>query len=210
MRRNSRPVSTKQKRGTACRAPTHHPQWHRRSVRLRAYDYSTAGWYFVTVTTVDRRPFLCDIIDGAMRASELGRIVQVCWDEIPLHFPHARLDHFILMPNHIHGIIQLTDVRRGTARRARKDESFGNPIRGSLPTIIRSFKSAVTKRANILAGVRGASMWQRGFHEHIIRSDSELTRIREYIRNNPGQWQLDREHPDMGNRKSAASRIERS
>jgi putative transposase len=210
VKRNNRPAFTNQKRGTACRAPTPSLEWRRRSVRRKRYDYSTAGWYFVTVTTTDRRPLLCDIVAGAIRATELGRIVEACWDEIPLHFPHVRLDHFILMPNHIHGIIQLIDACRGTARRARKDESFGNPIRGSLPTIIRSFKSAATKRANILAGVRGASMWQRSFHEHIIRSDSELTRIREYIRNNPSQWQLDREHLDTGDRRSAVGRLERS
>lgn len=95
------------------------------------------------------------------------------------------------MPNHFHGILVITGNCRGTARRAPTLERFGQPVPGSIPAIIRSFKSAVTKRINELRQMPGAKIWQRNYHERIIRDESEMNKIREYIQSNPIQWEMD-------------------
>ncbi|MCP9448033.1 MAG: hypothetical protein NNA22_10760, partial [Nitrospira sp.] len=118
---------------------------NRRSIRLKGYDYSQAGAYFVTVCTQDRTCLFGDVADGEMRLNDAGGIARQCWFDIPAHFPNASLDEFIVMPNHVHGIIVVDG--RGTACRA-PTEQFGRPVTGSIPTIIRSFKSAVTKQIN--------------------------------------------------------------
>jgi len=98
------------------------------------------------------------------------------------------------MPDHLHGIVIIHNT--GTARRAPTPERFGKPAAGSLPTIIRSFKSAATKRINAYRGTPGTQVWQRGFFEHVVRNREDLNRIREYILNNPARWELDRENPE--------------
>ena len=177
---------------------------HRRSSRLQGYDYSQAGAYFVTICTRDRECLLGEITVGAdsrvfpeMRLNDAGRAVQQCWIAIPDHFPHVELDVFVVMPNHVHGIVVIVDGR-GTACRAPTAEQFGCPVSGSIPTIFRSFKSAVTKCINEMRGTRGEKLWQRNYWEHIVRNESELNRIREYIQNNPAQWELDKLYPGGG------------
>jgi len=167
---------------------------NRRSIRLQGYDYSRIGAYFVTVCTYHRLCLFGEIIDGRMALNDAGRIVEQCLNEISRHFPHVELDEFIVMPNHVHGIVVIAN-RRGTACRAPTTEQFGRPVTGSMPTIIRSFKSAATKRIDELRNTPGAAIWQRNYYEHVIRNDDELNRIREYIANNPAQWAIDRENP---------------
>ncbi len=164
----------------------------RRSLRLKDYDYAQAGAYFVTIATRDRACLFGVIVDGQMCLNAAGREAEQCWLQIPQHFPNAALDEFIVMPNHVHGILVLS---RGTACRAPTIERFGQPVSGSLPTVVRSFKSAVTQRLNALRGTPNASVWQRNYYEHVIRDEASLQGIREYIANNPLQWALDRENP---------------
>jgi REP element-mobilizing transposase RayT len=189
---------------------------HRRSVRLKGYDYTQAGAYFITVCTHRWNCLLATIADEETVLSRYGEIVQKCWDEIPSHFAHAELDTFVIMPNHLHGIVVLTDRSTshtgGTVGVQHADglpldnvgaqhavpsttHSFHRLPPGSLPAIIRSFKSASTKRINDWRGTRASSVWQRNYHEHVIRNDSELDRIREYVATNPLKWALDRENP---------------
>jgi putative transposase len=181
---------------------------HRRSVRLSGYDYSQNGAYFVTVCTNNRKCLFGEIKDGKMYLNDAGKIVCQCWDEIPMHFPHVDRDVFVVMPNHIHGIVVIdgrgkacdggTINCRGTACRAPTVERFAQPISGSIPTVMRSFKSAVTKRINELKHTPGEGLWQRNYYEHIIRNESEWNRIRQYIVDNPAQWDMDRENPHAG------------
>jgi len=182
---------------------------HRRSIRLPGYDYTRAGAYFVTVVTYQRDCILGDILEGEIRLSSAGEIVRREWERLAQRFPHVVLDFYVIMPNHLHGIIVITDDRRGTAdsgdplilsssRRApttTTGEKFGEPIPGSLPTIIRSYKSATTLRINYLRGTPGTPVWQRNYYEHIIRDEKEMDAIRQYILNNPQQWELDPENP---------------
>jgi REP element-mobilizing transposase RayT len=163
---------------------------------LREYDYSQTGAYFITICTHERICLFGDIMNGEMRLNDAGWIVQQCWDQIPEHSPHVELGEFIVMPNHVHGIIVIAETPNVGARHAVPlPEKFCKPVPGSIPTIVRSFKSAVTKRINELRNTPGAPVWQRNYYEHIIRNEESLNRIRKYIANNPTQWELDRENP---------------
>jgi len=162
---------------------------HRRSIRLLEFDYTLAGLYFVTVCTWRSECLFGVIIDGRMHLSGAGEIVKQCWEEIPRHFPNAGLDASIVMPNHVHGIIVLTDrdpraLDVGARHAVPSRSGFGKPVPGSLATIIRSFKSAASRK--IRATVHHTpDVWQRNYYEHIIRDDDELNGIREYIFRNP-------------------------
>ena len=169
---------------------------HRRSIRLKGYDYTLPGAYFVTINTWHRVHLFGKVVDGQMQLSEYGEIVAACWAETPTHFAHVELDAFVVMPDHVHLVVILTDSE-GTACRALTTghtPAFGKPISGSCPTIIRSLKSAVTKRINELRNTPGAPVWQRNYYgamqasRRIIRSDRELDAVRRYIQDNPAAW----------------------
>jgi putative transposase len=170
---------------------------HRWSIRLKDYDYSSAGAYFVTICIKERRCVLGRIQNSDVVLSPIGKIVHQCWNEIPDHFNAAKLDVFVIMPSHLHGVLVIIDEWcRGTACRAPTIEQFGQPVRQSLPTVVRSFKSAVTRQINIVRNTLGEPLWQRNYYEHIIRNEKELNQTREYILYNPLQWQFDRENPE--------------
>jgi REP element-mobilizing transposase RayT len=173
---------------------------HRRSIRLRGYDYSREGAYFVTICAQEHLCLFGEVVDGEMRLNDAGRIAKQCWLAIPDHFPHAQLDAFVVMPNHVHGIIVIVGARHhmdvGARHAVPLQEQFGRPVPGSIPTIIRSVKSATTKRINEIRNAPGTLIWQRNYYEHIIRDEESLNRIREYILSNPLRWHLDRENPE--------------
>ncbi len=189
---------------------------HRRSVRLKGYEYASPGWYYVTICTHDRNFLFGEIVESQMRPSRTGEIAQKCWNEIPRHCPRATLDVSIVMPNHLHGIIVIGEDTpsecRGTPWRVPttvRREAFGKPVPGSLATVLRLFKQAVTVQARAQAragagvppefvGARHGvplQVWQENFYDHIIRNEKELNRIREYICNNPLRWPCDSENP---------------
>jgi len=118
-------------------------------IRLAGYDYSRVGAYFVTLCAVDRKCLFGEIVAGEMRLNQIGTLVASCWGEIPKHFPNVTLDEFVVMPNHLHGILLLGDAVAGHAR--------------PLPVIVGSFKSAVSRLA-------GFPVWQRSYWDRIIRS----------------------------------------
>lgn len=184
----------------------------RRSIRLKDYDYSQEGAYFVTMCTWNRECIFGEIRDGEIILNEYGRIVQNEWVKTADIRPNAELDYHVIMPNHFHGILMMDKSGRGTACRARNEyddnmgykgtarraptvEQFAKPVAGSLPTIIRSFKSAVTKAINTIRNTHGQPIWQRNYYEHIIRDENELHAIRQYISENPLKWDMDNENP---------------
>ena len=137
------------------------------------------------------------IIDGEMQPNDYGRVVQACWNAIPRHFSHVETDVFTVMPNHVHGIMILTnrpDVGATHASPLRKGLPRG-PIPHSLGAVVGSFKSAVTKRINVHRNAPGVPVWHRNYYEHIIRDDAEMHRVREYIAGNPARWLEDEENP---------------
>lgn len=168
-----------------------------RSIRLKGYDYARPGAYFVTICTQNRVCLFGDVVNGKMRLNDTGDIVRQCWLDMPAHCSTAVLDEFVVMPNHIHGVIVLGDAPVGATHASPLPTRPRGPRRQSIASIVGSFKSAVTKRLNERRGTPGASVWQRNYYEHIIRDDAAWQRIREYIANNPLQWALDRENPNV-------------
>jgi REP-associated tyrosine transposase len=166
---------------------------HRRSLRLKNFDYAQDGLYFITICIHRRQCLLGSAIDGGVRLNRHGEIAEMCWRAIPRHFPHAVLDEFVIMPNHIHGIIAVG--ARHTVPLHTGVENFGKPVGGSIPTIVRSFKSAVSKLINEHHRTPGVPVWQRNYYEHVIRDEKSLDRLREYIVNNPLRWSFDPENP---------------
>jgi putative transposase len=168
---------------------------HRRSIRLRGYDYSQAGAYFVTVCVQGRERLFGDVVDGEMRLNDAGQMVVQCWHELPAHFFHLELDEFVVMPNHMHGIIIVGAPFMAPYGPGAVNQGAINRAPTGLGEIVRSFKALATRRIR-QAGVT-VFAWQRNYYEHIIRDEESLNRIREYIVNNPLQWALDRENPDF-------------
>jgi REP element-mobilizing transposase RayT len=158
----------------------------RRSTRLRGFDYGRAGAYFVTVCTHERACILGEVKGDAVEPSWMGEIVQRCWDEIPAHYPTVEADAVIVMPNHLHGLLFFSAPVGAT------HASPGSPKLGS---VVGSFKAAASAQINRQRETPGAPIWQRGFHEHVVRGDDDLSRIRRYIADNPAAWALDRENP---------------
>lgn len=206
---------------------TYDPERHnRQSIRLSEYDYRSPGVYFVTACAADRRCLFGAVIDGQMHTNDYGDIVVEEWRRTEQVRDRVIVDTFVVMPNHTHGVIIITDppdadspqqsspASTGTAENDRGRDSsatnpyhdkspnrtFGGAIAGSLSTIMRQFKSMVTKRVNRLCDTTGASVWQRNFYERVVRTRDELERIRTYIRRNPAQWDEDRNRPDTDRR----------
>jgi putative transposase len=176
---------------------------NRRSIRLRGYDYTAPGAYFVTMVTHRRTQLFGEIAGGEMRVNEWGEIAADCWLAIPDHYDHVGLDEFMVMPNHFHGIIVISEnetkmaypVGAGSPRPYATDIPRVEPTR-PLPTlgqIVAWCKYQCAKYINAARGTPAAPVWQRNYWEHIIRNDAELARIRMYIRNNPIRWGMDLE-----------------
>ena len=145
---------------------------HRRSIRLTGYDYSQPGAYFITICTHNRALFL--------QAERLQEVVRSAWHDLPLRFPSVVLDEFVIMPNHVHGIISL----RGAASSA-----------PTLGRVVRAFKSVSAIAANKALGRSGQPFWQHNYYEHVIRDEEELNAVRRYIRENPLKWSDDPDNP---------------
>ena len=159
---------------------------HRRSVRLKGYDYSRPGAYFVTLCTHDRESLFGEICNGLTHLNRMGLIVQRTWFDLPHHYPHVVLDAMVIMPNHLHGVIVLTE-----------DDEAAKPRQG-LPEIVRAFKSYSARRINGLRRTPDLPVWQRSYYEHIVRDQEDWERIREYIFNNPQEWDRDLENAMVG------------
>ena len=161
---------------------------HRRSIRLKEYDYTQKGAYFITIVTYRREPLFGEIVDGVMQLNESGEIARREWFKTAELRPFVELyeDEFVVMPNHAHGILWMNDDVGAERRSAPTD--MPHVTAGSLGAIVRAYKSAVTYAINAARQTRGMVVWQRNYYEHIIRNDADLNRIRNYIVNNPLKW----------------------
>ena len=178
---------------------------HRRSIRLQGFDYTQRGAYYVTIVAWRRKCLFGEVVNGEMILSKFGLVAKQQWENLPKRFPNIELGAYVIMPNHMHGIIIITN-RRGTAvnpnepdgepsRRAPTQERFQKPVKGSIPTIVRSYKSAVSYRVNLMRGSVGVPVWQRNYYEHVIRDDKDLQNKTDYINANPLLWDEDDENP---------------
>ena len=177
---------------------TYNPEFHHRlSIRLKEYDYSQAGAYFVTVCAWNRECLFGEISQGKVNYSEAGKVVTDVWNKLPERYPSIELDEFVIMPNHIHGIVILnTTVGAGLAlpgmRHKQKGAASSAPTLGD---IMRTFKSISAVTMNRRLDRTGVPVWQRNYYERIIRDENELYAIREYIRYNPLKWDEDVDNP---------------
>jgi putative transposase len=194
---------------------------HRRSIRLKGYDYSQVGAYFVTIVAWQRECLFGEIVDGEMRLNRHGFIVRDAWFDLQNHYRHVELGSFIIMPNHVHGIVVLVDDGAEPLRNGRggsfisggtnlpdasnaginsvpnnQTRPYVKPkTRHGLPEIIRAFKSFSARRINNLRKTDGIPVWQRNYYEHIIRNEREMDNITKYIETNPLRWNDDDENP---------------
>ena len=163
------------------------PERHqRRSIRLQGYDYRQPGVYFVTLCTQERAALFGRVVDGVMHLNDAGTMVQVAWQEMPLVYPGLEIDEFVVMPNHVHGIL----VQVGMTAAAL-----------SLGDVVGRFKTLTARRYAEGVQQQGWSpffgrLWQRNYYEHIVRNDPALDRLRRYILENPERWASDEENPD--------------
>ena len=176
---------------------------YRKSLRLRGYDYSQSGAYFVTIYTKGRQLYF-------EKFPDLQHVVQTQWNGLKIRFPEIELDEFVIMPNHIHGIIFIAGVIHesplhgvGATHELPLQLPLRLPLRYRqkmlLPKVMGYFKMNTAKQINQILGRAGQPFWQRNYYEHVIRNEKELKRIREYIQNNHLKWELDRENPDSKN-----------
>jgi putative transposase len=146
----------------------------RKQVRLSGYDYGDPGSYFVTICTKNRRPYFGRINEFAVELSLIGSVVDDCWRALPDWFSNVSLDAYVIMPDHLHGIIRITDRGR------------------SLDSILGTFKSGVTRRCRESNLLDNQALWQRGYFEHVVRTERALVCMRRYILDNPTQWDLEK------------------
>lgn len=186
---------------------------HRRSIRLKRYDYSQEGAYYVTIVTWRREFLFGDIVNQEMMLSPYGEIAQKWWEEIPVHFLNVETGAFVIMPNHVHGIIYILDERRGTVpvpeehgenSISQNDETVGVILGGETPPlrkptigqIIAYFKYQSTKEMNTVDNTGTVTkFWQRNYYEHIIRNEKDLQNKTDYVEANPRLWGEDEENP---------------
>lgn len=173
------------------------PLSQRRTIRLSGYDYGQEGLYFVTICCQDKVCRFGKVVDGEMVLNQAGEIARQCWMDIPKHFPHIDLHEFIIMPNHIHGILEITQSIGVKNLSPESGTSFHSPSK-TIGSVIRGFKIGVSKwfRNNQTAKdfsplQSPKSIWQRNYYEHIIRNEESHWNISEYIRNNPYNWASD-------------------
>ena len=171
-------------------------KFKRQSIRLGGYDYSSQGAYFVTICTQNRQYLFGDIITNQMHLNEYGEIIQNEWLRNTTARTNVELDEFVIMPNHVHGIIIITNeiARRGVLQYAPTNR-FRSPSQ-TIGSIIRGYKSTTTKQINILRKTQNSPIWQRNYFEHVVRDDFDLNRIRQYIIDNPKNWDSDSENPN--------------
>lgn len=174
--------------------PGHH------SIRLKDHNYSVGGFYFVTICAPEKKCVFGRIVAREMQLTPLGRIVRECWMGIPEHFPRVQLHGFVLMPNHLHGIIEI-GRQMGRSGAAPLRPALPRVVGGSLGAVVRSFKAAVRKRASQELSWEG-EIWQRNYFDRVIRDGKEHADARRYIQENILKWELDLENPENRCRKA--------
>jgi putative transposase len=171
---------------------------HRRSIRLRGHDYRKPASYFVTIVTHDHAQLFGRIEKGVMRLSPAGIIARDTWLRIPILTPWITLDEWVVMPDHMHGILHFGEAPLlpgyQSTGRIKDNQRPSGASSGSLGAIIAQYKGTSAGRINKLRGSPGSKLWHRDYHEHIIRHQAALERIRRYIRLNPLKWETSRKH----------------
>jgi putative transposase len=169
---------------------------HRRSIRIQGFDYAQPGSYFITICAWDKKLIFGKITNGEVTLSHLGEIARKELEKLPHRFTNINLDCFVVMPNHIHILITISNDGGITGSDLPGvQEAFKKPVPGSVPTIVRAYKAAVTQRVSALRNAPVSIVWHRNYYEHVVRNEGERERIFLYINSNPAQWDSDEENP---------------
>lgn len=189
------------------------------SLRLESYDYSWFGAYFITICSYKKEEIFGEIENGLMLLNNVGKIVQTSWHQIPKNYKNIKLDDFVIMPNHIHGIIRIVEAIHESPKIKRPihESSEDNPSQNNIKQnsgvirelplrierrkmliskIIGRFKMNSSKLINDIHNSKGSHVWQRSYYDHIIRNDNDLNNIKQYIQNNPLNWIKDKNNLD--------------
>jgi putative transposase len=168
---------------------------HRRSIRLRNYDYAWPGMYFITICTQNRDLLFGNIVNDIMQLNAAGQMVQAIWETLPERFPNIGVDEFVVMPNHFHAILVIEECRPAG------EDGIATGDVPTLGAMIGAFKSITTHE--YIQGVKckgwppfDRRVWQRNYWEHVVRDEATLDKIRQYVRTNPAFWTDDQLHPD--------------
>ncbi|NJD23597.1 MAG: transposase [Melioribacter sp.] len=168
---------------------------NRHSIRLKEFDYSQPSWYYITICTYQMIPRFGEIRNEKMLLNDVGIIIDDEWNKTKLIRSNIDLDFYVIMPNHLHGIIIINESGRGVSQYApTTDDMFHSPSH-TLGAIIRGFKSSSTKRINIKLCTPNKPLWQRNYYERIIRNEKELYHIRNYIQQNILKWDMGKNIP---------------
>jgi len=178
----------------------------RRSIRLKGYDYASPGAYFITICAFNRENWFGVFKNNVIELNPAGKMLAEVWQQIPVHYPGIYIDAFIVMPNHIHGIVVIKNGGQSqgiapTTIHVGTDPRVCPPKEMSIPLIVQRYKAMTTKLYADGVYQNGwrsfyGKLWQRNYYDHIIRKETELNSIRQYILSNPGYWSLDTENPD--------------
>jgi REP element-mobilizing transposase RayT len=162
---------------------------NRKSVRFSKLDYSLANSYFITICTNKSLSIFGEILSESMYLNDCGIIAERYWKEMPRHFKQVEIGEFVIMPNHVHGIINIVDDVKNHNSESNINE-FQHIIRSSLGSIVRSYKAAVTRWIHKNSSIN--DVWQRNYYEHIIANEKDLLQIRDYIIQNPLKWEIEK------------------
>ena len=179
--------------------------------RLGAYDYAQDGAYSVTISTKRQARLFGTVTDGQMTLNAAGRAVEEVWHGLPSHYPHVELDVFVVMPDHVHGIVVFSggEEEAGYKPAGTKDRGPANKEglrrRHGLSEVIRGFKTYSGRRVNEVRGTPGRAVWRRGYYEHVVRNEEDMNRIRQYFQENPLRWSLKRENEGVWGRRTGES-----
>jgi putative transposase len=167
-----------------------------KSLRLPYRSYAEPGIYYVTICAHENRCIFGNVQKNSVNLARLGDLVREHWQAIPFHFPNAKLDAFVVMPSHLHGLIEISGKAISPVAEIRRRKFNLDAVPAdSLPAIIRSFKAIVAKRAHQELGFKG-ELWHRNYFERIIRDAKELSNATQYILENPKKWETDRFNPE--------------
>ncbi len=169
---------------------------HRRSIRLPHYDYSRRGAYFVTICIRNRECLLGHIGRGEMTLNNAGLVVQSVWNGLPQRYTGIEIDAFVVMPNHIHGIMHIVGAALALPPNPAARKKGAASSAPTLGDVVRAFKSISAIQVNRILSRSGQPLWQRNYYERVIRDEAEMCRIHEYIQNNPLNWETDKENPE--------------
>lgn len=162
----------------------------RRSMRLKKYDYSQSGSYYITLCVKNRLCLFGEIRNQEMQLNDLGKTITQCWDWLQQQYKYVHVAEYIVMPDHTHAIIAI-NAYPGGSRTAPTDHGRSK----SLGRLVGAFKTVSTKKINALRQTPGFDLWQRNYYEHVVRDETELHELRRYIRENPIKWDIDPENP---------------